>query len=338
MLELRLPHEPAERQELGLGLPGKADDEGRPERHPGHAVTQGADELHVGLIAPAATHDTKQPGVGMLQGHVQVAGDAATRGQRVDEVGGDPVRVRVEHPDPADPLHRLERPQERRRRGPVPEVGAIVGRVLGYEVQLDHAGSRQVTRLLDDRRDRPGTLGPAERWDRAEGTGVIAALRDLDVGRVTGCREQPRRLVRVEVPGDRAARLEARAGRQGAGLGDPLDVVQADERVDLWDRALQLVVVPLHHAAGHDETPAASRPLEIGHLEDGLDRLAASRIDEGARVHHDDVGLARIRGDRIAPSLESAEHHLAVDQVLGAAEADHADLDHAAPFVTDRGG
>src|SRR4029078_11511160 len=72
--------------------------------------------------------------------------------------------------------------------------------------------------------------------------------------------------------------------------------------------------------AGHDQALAVA--LVLGHLEDGVDRLLLGVVDEGAGVDDDDVGVARVGRDLVARLLGVAEHHLAVDEVLGTTEGD----------------
>jgi hypothetical protein len=66
--------------------------------------------------------------------------------------------------------------------------------------------------------------------------------------------------------------------------------------------------------------------FSLRHLEDGVDRLLLRRIDEGARVHDDHVGVAASAVSLVPGLLGHAQHHLAVDEVLRAAEREKADL------------
>ena len=62
------------------------------------------------------------------------------------------------------------------------------------------------------------------------------------------------------------------------------------------------------------------------HLEDGVDRLLLRVVDERAGVDDDHVGVGRVGRDLVPGLLGDAQHHLAVDEVLGAAEGEKADL------------
>src|SRR5206468_2184212 len=85
---------------------------------------------------------------------------------------------------------------------------------------------------------------------------------------------------------------------------------------------------PLDHAAGHDETSESSRLLEPDELADRLVTLVLRRLQEAAGVHHQDIGALGIERDVEPAPSELAEHDLAVDEVLRAAEGDETDRDH----------
>ena len=61
-------------------------------------------------------------------------------------------------------------------------------------------------------------------------------------------------------------------------------------------------------------------------VEDGVDRLFLRRIDERAGVDDKHVGIFGVRRDLHAVLQDAAEHDLGIDEVLRAAEADHARL------------
>ena len=62
-----------------------------------------------------------------------------------------------------------------------------------------------------------------------------------------------------------------------------------------------------------------------GHFEDGIDRFLLGRVDEGAGVDDQHVGGLRVADDARARVVEEAHHDFAVDEILGAAEADESD-------------
>ena len=115
---------------------------------------------------------------------------------------------------------------------------------------------------------------------------------------------------------------EARGGEDGFKLAG------ADDCVDLGDVLLDLVAVALDQAAGDDEALgfAAVLLLVLDHLEDGVDGLLLGGVDEAAGVDDEDLGVFGVGGELAAGVVEQAHHDLGVDEVLGAAEGDEADL------------
>ena len=93
--------------------------------------------------------------------------------------------------------------------------------------------------------------------------------------------------------------------------------------VDLRNLCCELFPVLLHHAARHDDAVDLSRFLPRHLAEDRLDGLLLRRVDEAARVHDDDARLLRIR-QRQPFALQMPQHHLRVDEVLGASQGDDA--------------
>ena len=146
----------------------------------------------------------EQRAVGVLQRQVEVGHDGRRLEHRRDERVADLARVEVEQPDPArGPT------APARRRG-----GAAAGRATPASPASRpyHARSWATSTSSDDaaldqvaatrRRSSPGVREPllaTERWDRAEGTGAVAALGDLHVGPGRG-RPGPRQLEQVAHP------------------------------------------------------------------------------------------------------------------------------------------
>ena len=119
-------------------------------------------------------------------------------------------------------------------------------------------------------------------------------------------------------------------GRRGeaGGFEDCLQLAGADDRVDLGDVAANLVAVALDQASGDDEALgfAAIFALVPGHLEDGVDGLLLGGVDEAAGVDDEDLGVLGAGSELAAGAVKQAHHDFGVDQVLGAAEGDEADL------------
>ena len=104
------------------------------------------------------------------------------------------------------------------------------------------------------------------------------------------------------------------------------DFVNAHEGIDFGQELGQILTKPLRQAAGDDDRLAAvSGAAQCGGLEDGVHAFLLGRINKGAGVDDDHVGLGGIIGDLDAVLQEGAEHDLGVHEVLGAAERNHAD-------------
>ena len=146
---------------------------------------------------------------------------------------------------------------------------------------------------------------------------------------MSGRGEYPRCLGVVHVARRRAGgrRLreegERRAGR-GRNAGDRAHDLRhlagAEHGVDLRDLGAQFVAVTLGKAPGHDQAAARAILLVPRHLQDRVNRLLFRRVDEGAGIDDEHVGRGLVL-DELVPSLaRQSEHHLGVDEILGAAE------------------
>ena len=106
-------------------------------------------------------------------------------------------------------------------------------------------------------------------------------------------------------------------------LGDFLAAEDADQVVDV--RAARSSSDSFCRSARQPETitpRSLPLPLELEHLVDGGERLLPGRLDEAAGVDDGEVGARRVVDQLVAVELQHAQHPLAVDEVLGAAEAD----------------
>ena len=84
----------------------------------------------------------------------------------------------------------------------------------------------------------------------------------------------------------------------------------------------QRLPLPLGQAAGDDHAAQLAAALELEHFVDRGERFLPGRLDEPAGVDDDEIGPARVVHQLVAVELQQAEHPLAIDEVLRAAEAD----------------
>ena len=61
-------------------------------------------------------------------------------------------------------------------------------------------------------------------------------------------------------------------------------------------------------------------------FQDCLDRFLFGRIDERACIDDEHIGFVRAGGDFHTVLQNTPQHDLRVDEILGAAKADHSDL------------
>ena len=89
--------------------------------------------------------------------------------------------------------------------------------------------------------------------------------------------------------------MNAASARAFNGADDFRHVACAEHGVDFRNLFAQLVTIALAEAAGDDQALAGAGFLELGELENRVDRLFLRRIDERAGIHDQHIGLGRIR-------------------------------------------
>jgi hypothetical protein len=212
---------------------------------------------------------------------------------------------------------RLDEPGE--AVAPHPQVLAVAGGVLGDQVELDETRGFELLRLGHQALDGAAAEAPAPDRNRAEGAGVVAPLGDLEVREAAGGQQARRRVVEDHVRRGRQRRAAAELDH----VAHLAELVEPDEAVDLGDLAGELVAEAVDHAAGHQDL-LDPLPLPSHDLEDRVDRLLLGLLDEGAGVDDHRVGMVEVLDDLVAAARQLAQHDLAVDEILRAAEADHA--------------
>ena len=137
-------------------------------------------------------------------------------------------------------------------------------------------------------------------------------------------------------PQSRGARIERQrthrlpiADRRSP-IGDRIENLRhfpgAEHCVDLGNLTPQFVAITLGQAARHDEPRAVPVALLRGHLQNRVDRLLFGGVDERAGVDDQHLGALGVGGDLVAGVAGHAQHDLAVDEILGAAETEETDF------------
>ena len=194
--------ESAELGEVGFGFAGEAYDEGGADDDAGDYLARLLDQVEEDLRVAAALHGLEDRGAGVLEGDVEVFCDGVVACHGFEQARGDLVGVGVEEAEPAQAGERGEGVEELGEALFEAEVFAVAGGVLADEGDFTDALGDEVLRLGDDGAHAAGTELAAELGDDAEGTGVVAAFGDFDVGGGSGRGEDAWGGVGVEVVGE----------------------------------------------------------------------------------------------------------------------------------------
>ena len=154
--------------------------------------------------------------------------------------------------------------------------------------------------------------------NRAEGACVVASFGDLEVAHV--------RLVSEVLPdsGVRRYRVPKQPSLREL-RHQRVQVMEAQEHVDLGHLLPQVFLVPLDEAPHCNHGLDRSVLLELGRAQDRLDRLLLGRVDEPARVDDHHVGVLDVRHDRRAVPHELTHQALGIHGGLVTAEGNDAE-------------
>ena len=113
------------------------------------------------------------------------------------------------------------------------------------------------------------------------------------------------------------------AAEDRTGFGD---LIESDEGVHFGKFADEVVGKALGKAAADDDFGIRALALVAlaGGFENGVDGFLFRGIDKSAGVHNEDISFGRIGGDFKSFGFCGSKHDLGIDEIFGAAEADHA--------------
>ena len=268
-----------------------------------------------------AAHGLQHRGRGVLEGDVEVGQDLAFGHQRQHVVD---VRIGIDvvqaHPgaELAEGLRQIEEAGLERRALPgalgVLDVEAVGAGVLADDQQLLDAGLHQALGLGHHVRGGAAGEVAAQLRNDAERAAVVAAFGDLQIGVVA--RREAQALGRHQVD----ERIVQRRHGVVHGRHDGLVLVRAGDGEHARMRGADAVLLDAE-AAGDDDAAV------LGHgLADGVEALLLGGVEEAAGVDDDDIGAGVVAGDLVALGAQARDDALAVDERLGAAERDEADL------------
>ncbi len=198
--------------------------------------------------------------------------------------------------------------------GLVADIDPVGAGVLRDDEEFLGPRGDQLLSLAQARIDPPARQLAAQIRDDAEGAGVIAALGDLEVAVVARGELDVRLRDQVD------ERALARRRVDVDGLDHLFVLMRPGDRQHLRMGGADRVGF-LAHAAGHDHAAV----LRDG-LADRSEALFLGGIEKAAGVDQHDVCARIILGKSVAIGAQTREDPLGIDERLGAAEADHADL------------
>ena len=249
-----------------------------------------------------------------------------------DRLGTQVLRVWAGEPDPADALHRADRPEqvgeERASPGQVPPVGVDV---LTQQGDLGHAPVGQDLDLGDELGEGSRRLAATDRGHDAKGARVVAADLDGDPGRIgkvpDGGQRGGTRPGRGRIGlGQRLVEdlhQRARLGRSAQQGGGPPQIVGAEHDVHVSGPLLDVLPVHLGQAPTHGNLhvrPALAQGLQVAQM---AVELVVRVLTDATGVEDDHVGRLEVVGGHQAVGGEQPGQALGVVVVhLAAVGAD----------------
>ncbi len=113
--------------------------------------------------------------------------------------------------------------------------------------------------------------------------------------------------------------------------GDVRVVVEAHDRVRLWQRLGELAPIAFGQAADGDHGPGGAITLQLRRLEECVDRVLLRGLHEPAGVHDDELGGLGLVDEQEATHVEPGGELLGVDVVARTAQRDHRDCRSRTP-------
>jgi hypothetical protein len=196
----------------------------------------------------------------------------------------------------------------------VADVDTVSRRILADHEQFARARFDQLFGFAQDRVGAAADEVAAQARDDAEGAAMVAALGDLQIAVMPRGELEP-------AFGDE---IEERARRHRGGGVDRADDLFVLMRAGDCEDARELRADHLRflaHAAGDDDATVLG-----DRLADRFERFFLGGIEEAAGVDQHDVSPRIIGRHGIAIGAQLGQDPLAIDQILGTAERDHADL------------
>ena len=307
-----------------LGLAGKAGDKGRANRDLGADLAPSFNALQIFLAAGWALHGLEDARIGMLKRHVDVRQNFSRRHQ-LNRFVHARIRVNVVQTRPYAKL--AERGGQivhaRLDRFAIPEAGtvfhvhAVGGRVLRNHQQLLDARLDQVFRFAHHQANITRHQITTHRRNDAKGTTVVAAFGNLQISIVLG--------------GELDALRRHQIGKRIMRLGQ----VQMHRTHHFSGRVRarhgqHFRMGLLHHAVLGTKAAGDDHLAVLGEgFTNRVKRFLYGAVDKAAGIDHHQIRSLVGGRDAIALGTQLREDLLGINQRLGTAERDEADLRRA---------
>ncbi|MNV18829.1 hypothetical protein D3C71_1096670 [compost metagenome] len=246
-------HKVAKTLEILFGLPGKTDDQRGAQRDFRNKFPNARNEFAC-IALPARPAHPLQDGVfAVLQRHVHILADFRVGCHRLDQFFGKKAGICIMKPDPFDSFYLTYPVQKLGKLELAVQVSTVIGGILSDKADFLHALRSQCLHLRDNGLHAAAAECPPHDRNAAEGTVVVASLRNLHISREPRCRHLAgKRLFIIEYRIADPYRTPA-SDSFIHNLHDVMEVAGAHNPVDFRHFLHQLGLVALRQAARNDQ-------------------------------------------------------------------------------------
>ena len=124
-------YKPTQFFKLCLGLAGEAYHKGGTQCQTGNTPAHVGNQLPQGVIIAIAVHGAQHIAVAVLQGNINIGTNFVLIGDYIDQFIGDPIRIAIVQPDPADPVDLYQPTQQLCQAILAVQILAIQSGILG---------------------------------------------------------------------------------------------------------------------------------------------------------------------------------------------------------------
>ena len=272
-----------------------------------HTLTDGLEQFDGFLLAHVAMHSVEHIVADMLQGDVKILAYVWLLAHHIEQIERELVRISIVQ---TDPLHTWNIRHAADEFGDVMfavQVHAVVGELLGYDLEFLHTIGYQLVHLIKDFIHRTGNVLAGNDRNGAIRTTAVTTFRNLDIGIMM-----------------RSSKMTCAAAFSGISLAQFLEqlliIKLTIKLIHLGHLSLQLLLITLREATHHIELTESSLFLSLDKLQDSIDALLLGILDKAASIDNGYFTLwaFRVVNTVVAIFLEKLHQGLAVHQVFGA--------------------